>query len=100
MVESNVQQINQTLTSYPKVHVRITQGEVELAISKLSNKKASDEDELTAEHLKHAKAPSDRFLSTIINKTITESKVPHQLKCSLTHPIPKKNKPTNIPVNT
>ena len=48
------------------------------------------------EHLKHAKEPSCRFLSTIINKTITKSKVPHHLKCSLTHPIPKKNKPTNI----
>ena len=39
MVESDVQQINQTLTSYSKLHVPITQGEVELAISKLSNKK-------------------------------------------------------------
>ena len=51
-----------------------------------------------AEHLKHAKEPAGRFIS-IINKTITESKVSHQLMCSLTHPIPKKNKPTNIPAN-
>ena len=111
MVESDVQYVNQTLTSYPKLHIPITQGEVELAIFKLSNKGASNEDGLKAGHLKNAKAPSGRFLSTIINKTITaflstiinktitESKATHQLKCSLTHPIQKKNKPINILAN-
>ena len=47
----------------------------------------------------YAQEPSGRFLSTIVNKTITDSKAPLQLKCSLTQPIPKKNKPTNIPAN-
>jgi len=68
---------------------------VELAISKLSNKKASDEDGLTAEHIKHASASSGDFY--LLSSTESSSSQKHLIKsnvASLTQFQRKINPPT------
>ena len=99
MVNQDVQNINFILNSYPKSCIPITHAEVEMAISKLPNGKACDADGLAAEHLKHAKISSAKFLTPLLNKIFMDSKAPGRMKCSLTHPIPKKNKAPNLPTN-
>ena len=100
VVENDKNNIKDMLAKcHPVLSIPITKTEVSLAISKLKKNKAADEDGLTAEHFLYAQQPIVTFLTPLINRMIIEGNVPLRLKGGLTHPIPKKGKPNNIPGN-
>ena len=77
----------------------ITSDEMHGIIRSLSNKKAADLHELTAEHLKHGGVVVADHLRNIANFVIQNGHVPDILKSGIVTPVLKKGKDPSKPTN-
>ena len=70
--------------------------EVELAISKLNNKKAPDKYGLAAEHLKHSSETFIKDITMVFNQILESRTVPEAFKSGILTPVLKKAKDPSI----
>ncbi|KAK3106657.1 hypothetical protein FSP39_024644 [Pinctada imbricata] len=73
--------------------------EVQTAVSKLHNKKASDEFGLSAEHLKNAGDTLLHSLSQLFTMILDSKEIPQQFQCGVIHPIHKRGKDASLCTN-
>ena len=78
-------------------HHAINQKSVKKHLSSLKNKKAADLYGITSEHLKFSSNKLARILTTLINKVLSEEKLPSQFMTGKFTPVLKKGKPPKDP---